>query len=117
MVLKIREGQISIHRNKEGNIDAILQAEEMPKKFYINQIVNKAEKNVIHAILLNRLKKYIEAVIKEIRYANLSKYRIKTVYIGGGTPSIIDSRYISKIINEIKPYIDADAEITIECNR
>ncbi len=58
---KIREGKITIHRNVEGCIDALLQADVMPKKFYINQIVNKAEKNVIHAILINRLQKYIEA--------------------------------------------------------
>lgn len=47
-------------------------------------------------------KEYIEAVIKEIRHADLRKYNISTVYIGGGTPSILDSKYIARIINEIK---------------
>ena len=47
-------------------------------------------------------KEYIEAVIKEIRHADLRKYNISTLYIGGGTPSILDSKYIARIINEIK---------------
>ena len=45
---------------------------------------------------------YIEAVIKEIKHFDLSKYIINTVYIGGGTPSILDSKGITRIMNEIK---------------
>ena len=55
---KIKLGQITIHKTN-NHIDAILQSEIMPKKFYINQIVNKTEKKIIHAMLLNRLKEYI----------------------------------------------------------
>ena len=58
---KIREGQVSIHRDQTGRIDALLQADVMPKKFYINQVVNRTDKQVIHAILLNRLERYIAA--------------------------------------------------------
>lgn len=58
---RIREGQISIHRDDAGHIDAILQAEVMPKKFYINQVVNRTDKHVVHAILLNRLAGYVTA--------------------------------------------------------
>ena len=56
----IQKGQISIHRGDAG-IDAVLQAEIMPKKFYINQIVNRTEKSVIHAMLLNRLCTYVQS--------------------------------------------------------
>lgn len=57
---KIRAGQISIHRNTDNHIDALLQADVMPKKFYINQIINKGSREVIHALLLNRLAEYAE---------------------------------------------------------
>lgn len=57
---KIQAGHITIHRNDAGKIDALLQAEVMPKKFYINQVVNKGNREVIHALLLNRLEKYIK---------------------------------------------------------
>ena len=50
--------QFTIHRGN-GLIDAVLQADVMPKKYYINQIVNKGEKKNIHALLLNGLEEYI----------------------------------------------------------
>ena len=51
--------QITIHK-KDGEIVAILQAEVMPKKFYINQVVNRGERKVIHAIMLNCLEEYVK---------------------------------------------------------
>ncbi len=62
------------------------------------------------------IEEYIKAVIQEIQNANLGKYSINTVYIGGGTPSVIDSKYIFKILEVLKPDITVDAEITIEIN-
>ncbi len=43
---------------------------------------------------------------------------VKTIYIGGGTPSFIDSKYITKILETIyKNYnVDPNAEITLEIN-
>lgn len=58
--MKTKIEQIIIHR-KDQKIDAILQAEVLPKRFYINQIVNHGDRKNIHAMLLNCLKKYIDA--------------------------------------------------------
>lgn len=55
---RIEKGQVTIHRT-EG-IDAVLMADVMPKKFYINQVVNTGDKKNIHAMLLNRLRSYVE---------------------------------------------------------
>lgn len=48
----------------------------------------------------------------------LSDKVIDTIYIGGGTPSVIDERYIEKIIKYIKNnfIVKQNAEITIEVN-
>lgn len=84
----IAAGQISVHRNDEGTIDAMLQADVMPKKFYINQIINKSgRKEVIHSILLCRLEeyaadggKYVYSWIEETNTASLKfheKYGMK----------------------------------------
>ena len=64
----------------------------------------------------NLIKEYIKAVKKEIKMQNMQSF-ISTVYIGGGTPSYIDSEYIVDILKEIKkkPF-ENDAEITIEVN-
>ena len=57
----ICKGKISIYRGISGSIDAILQAEIQPRKFYINQVYNKADKSVIHKMMLRKLKDYIDA--------------------------------------------------------
>lgn len=62
---------------------------------------------------------YVESIIKELRnITNKNDYIIKTIYIGGGTPSIIKSENIEKIVNEIKSnfHLVDNAEITIEIN-
>lgn len=61
---------------------------------------------------------YVEAVLEEIKKTYIQDSIIKTIYIGGGTPSIIDSKYIVKIISKIKEIykLDKNTEITIEVN-
>lgn len=58
IIEKIKERQITIHKAR-GKIDAILQAEVFPRKFYINQIINKTNREIIHGILLSRLEEYV----------------------------------------------------------
>ena len=43
---------------------------------------------------------------------------LKTIYIGGGTPSFINSRYIKEILDEVNKHfnVDDNAEITLEMN-
>lgn len=62
------------------------------------------------------IENYVDAVIKEIEYMELSNYVISTVYIGGGTPSVIDSKYIENILNKVKQNTVENTEITIEIN-
>ena len=64
----------------------------------------------------SKIEEYIEAVKKEIELQKI-KSTITTIYIGGGTPSYIDSRYIKEIVTEIqKKNVSENAEITIEVN-
>ncbi|GAB1476561.1 radical SAM family heme chaperone HemW [Bacillota bacterium] len=61
---------------------------------------------------------YIDALCKEIRYYGNKEILLDTVYIGGGTPSYIDSGLISKTLTEVSNSftLAKDAEITIEAN-
>lgn len=63
------------------------------------------------------IKKYIDALNIEIEN-NKKNYKINTIYIGGGTPSFIDSKYIIEIVEKIKSNykVEEKAEITIEVN-
>ncbi|MDE6155247.1 MAG: radical SAM family heme chaperone HemW [Eubacterium sp.] len=59
--------------------------------------------------------KYVERLCDEIKKYNGS---FDTIYFGGGTPSIIDSHLIGKIINIAREQFNIadNCEITMECN-
>lgn len=61
---------------------------------------------------------YKNILIKEISsFEKLKNYNIKSIFIGGGTPTIIPEEYINEILEAIFNYnINRDAEITIEAN-
>ena len=73
--------------------------------------------------------KYIKCLLQEIKEVGNNNrldfengkdnlFLVKTVYIGGGTPSLIESKYIVQIMDEIKLCfeLEENAEITIEAN-
>lgn len=55
---------------------------------------------------------YIEALIAEIKSYDVED--LDTIYIGGGTPSFIDAKYISKVLSVLPK--ERAQEITIEVN-
>lgn len=59
---------------------------------------------------------YINCLIKEIEYflKENRNIEISTIYIGGGTPSYVDSKYIEKVLSKFN--INKKIEITIEVN-
>lgn len=63
---------------------------------------------------------YIDSLIKELSLYKdeLSHYYIKTIFIGGGTPSSIDPKYIYRILEFINKNYDTSRlnEVTIETN-
>lgn len=63
---------------------------------------------------------YIDYLIKEMELYReyLKKYSIKTIFIGGGTPSYLEGHYISKILNYIYKNFNVEniQEISIETN-
>ena len=79
----------------------------------------------------NKIDDYINSLIKEINQKdiieksddnvilkNFTGKKVTSIYIGGGTPSFIDSKYILKILDAIKNKYELkeNAEITIEVN-
>ena len=75
------------------------------------------------------VERYINVLIREITdvatgnrldYENGidELFNVNTIYIGGGTPSFIESKYIVNIISTIREYfkINENAEITLEVN-
>lgn len=70
--------------------------------------------------------RYFDEILTEIRLWSAGtdfgllreKYRVNTLFIGGGTPTLVDAGYIGELIDacrKIAPF-DDDAEITVEGN-
>lgn len=63
---------------------------------------------------------YTEKLMEEICYQSVcySKYEIKSIFIGGGTPSVLPYGYLETVLNVVREYysLRADAEITMEAN-
>src|SRR5574344_2748525 len=66
----------------------------------------------------NLIKRYIECLKKEIQGRSRDYYRVKTIYIGGGTPSYIETNYIEEILATVENnfIIDENVEISMEVN-
>jgi len=58
-------------------------------------------------------KKYIEKIISQIKDI---KHKLKTIYIGGGTPNSLDNYLLNKLLNCCSKLCTKDTEFTIECN-
>lgn len=63
---------------------------------------------------------YIDQLLGEIQAASLTSegYQVTTIFIGGGTPSILEAGMMRAVVETIRLYFDVapDAEITIEAN-
>lgn len=66
------------------------------------------------------MESYVKALVKEIEFSRekMKDYLIDTVFIGGGTPSILAGSFIERILEALRKNskISENAEITIECN-
>lgn len=62
--------------------------------------------------------KYVDCLLQEIGNCDKAGVKVNTIYFGGGTPSILESRLIIKILDKIREKfeVEPDAEITIEVN-
>ncbi len=69
---------------------------------------------------INLAENYFKAMKKEIELykAEMKDYLIDTIFIGGGTPSVVNYRYISEILENcrVEYKLSENCEITIESN-
>jgi oxygen-independent coproporphyrinogen-3 oxidase len=67
-----------------------------------------------------KINQYIDVLLEEIKNHSyiVDNKSIKSIFIGGGTPSILTCEQIEKIMNQVNKYyvINNNAEISIECN-
>lgn len=62
--------------------------------------------------------KYVKALCEEVANGNDKDETVSSIFIGGGTPSVLKAEQIERILTSIYDNynVNSDAEITIECN-
>ena len=88
----------------------------MPKACYIHIPFCVSKCKYCSFVSFNRLELmtgYIYSLIKEI-CENYKGEKLKTLYFGGGTPSLVPTNLLSKVVNKF--LLDSNAEITLELN-
>lgn len=66
---------------------------------------------------LERRDDYLAALLREYEMArDLLADTVDTVYLGGGTPTLMGVERIERVLDAIGPRLAADAEVTIEAN-
>lgn len=70
--------------------------------------------------MLDFQNEYLLALVKEIEQhsSNADEYTVTTIFLGGGTPSLLQNGAVSTILSSIRKYyhVSKTAEITIEAN-
>lgn len=66
----------------------------------------------------SKILEYVNALKKEIQLKGNKKFFIDSIFIGGGTPSFIDGKYIFEILEEVRENFTVleNIEISIETN-
>lgn len=62
--------------------------------------------------------RYVAALCREMRLRPLADGRVETVYLGGGTPSVLGADGLRRVVDYIYKVYDVapGAEVTVECN-
>ncbi|MBR1425228.1 radical SAM family heme chaperone HemW [bacterium] len=88
----------------------------MPSSVYIHIPFCKSKCHYCSFVSFDRLElkdKYLEALETEIK-SNYDGEILKTLYFGGGTPSLLKVRDFERLIKHFN--LDNNAEVTVECN-
>ncbi len=61
---------------------------------------------------------YLQALITDFeqQLSYLEKRKIETIFIGGGTPSLMSADFYAALFKAISPYLNPNPEITLEAN-
>ena len=67
---------------------------------------------------LNLIDKYVDSLINELTILSVENKKFRTIYIGGGTPSVLPIDVFQKLLKTINKLflVEMTKEFTVECN-
>ncbi len=71
---------------------------------------------VVHVGALGARDAYLDALLAEIDHEAPGLAPLDTVYLGGGTPTLMRPRRLARLMERVGPLLADGAEVSIECN-
>ena len=71
---------------------------------------------VVHVGALASRDEYLEALLLELEREGGTLGPLETVYLGGGTPTLMRPRRLARLMDRIRPHLADGAEVSIEAN-
>ena len=71
---------------------------------------------VVEVGALDRRDAYLDALLAELERESHRLAPLETVYLGGGTPTLMRGRRLTRLLTAIRPHLAPGAEVTVEAN-
>lgn len=107
------QGAETSEKNEQPELELYVHIPFCAKKCNYCDFLSFCSPAPVHQLYINHLIEEIEKTAPVCR-----AYRVRSVFIGGGTPSVLEPQYIKAVMDAIRRgyALSKDAEITIECN-
>ncbi len=113
LISTVVENQQGIYDLSENNADIYVHIPFCPTRCNYCSFISSEYKRIE-----KRIEEYRDAVVREIcllkKISKEKQYKIRSVYVGGGTPSVLPTEILDDILKEIKGIAP---EFTVECGR
>ena len=112
LVSRVIEGQEGIYEKREGNVDLYVSLPFCPSKCVYCSFITApigATKGYIPD--------YLTALEKELQAAKPLIKKLRSVYVGGGTPFALQTQELKRVLEAVKPLYEAGVEYTVEAGR
>ena len=111
LVAEVLRAQEGIYEKRDGNTDLFVSIPFCPTKCaYCSFITAPIDKTRAF------LSKYLDCLEKELISAKESVGNLRSIYIGGGTPFVLDATDLERVLRAVAPY-QTGVEYTVEAGR
>ncbi len=112
LVAQILNVQKGIYEKKDGNVDLFVSLPFCPTKCAYCSFITAPIDRTRHF-----LPAYLDCLDKELLAAKESAGRLRSLYIGGGTPFALDAPGLERVLKGVEKSFGAGVEYTVEAGR
>ncbi len=112
LTARVLEGQKGIYERREGNCDLFVSLPFCPTKCVYCSFITAPI-----AATRKFMPAYLSALERELKAAKHLYQNLRSVYIGGGTPFVLEAEELERVFQAIAPLRENGCEYTVEAGR